>query len=194
MTRRLILCLDGTWNSNDKSDKVTNVVKLLRSIPSVDSRGTSQILYYGRGVGTGNGEKLRGGFSGAGLDANIIDGFRFLGNNYHPGDEIYLFGFSRGAYTARSLAGLINLAGIFCSACLGRPLEKLLDIWRDRTLSREEKQAAINRIPDVHRHQHVQIKCVGVWDTVGSLGIPGDLPKQLSLASRWYFHDVHLGL
>lgn len=94
MTRRLILCLDGTWNSNDKSDKVTNVVKLLRSIPSVDSRGTSQILYYGRGVGTGNGEKLRGGFSGAGLDANIIDGFRFLGNNYHPGDEIYLFGFS----------------------------------------------------------------------------------------------------
>lgn len=193
MTRRLILCLDGTWNSNDKSDKVTNVVKLLRSIPSVDSRGTSQILYYGRGVGTGNGEKIRGGFSGAGLDTNIIDGFRFLGNNYHPGDEIYLFGFSRGAYTARSLAGLINLAGIFCSACLGRPLEKLLDIWRDRTLSREEKQAAINRIPDVHRHEHVQIKCVGVWDTVGSLGIPSDLAKQLSLASRWYFHDVHLG-
>ena len=192
--RRLILCLDGTWNSNDKSDKVTNIVKLLRAIPAVARDGTSQVLYYGRGVGTGGGEKIRGGFGGAGLDDNIIDGFRFLGNNYSPGDEIYIFGFSRGAYTARSLAGLINLAGIPQPACLGRPLDALLKVRRDaRDLPSADKQAAINAIPNLKCHENVKIKCVGVWDTVGSLGIPGDWARQLSFASRWYFHDVHLG-
>ena len=192
--RRLILCLDGTWNSNDKSDKVTNIVKLLRAIPAVARDGTSQVLYYGRGVGTGGGEKIRGGFSGAGLDDNIIDGFRFLGNNYSPGDEIYIFGFSRGAYTARSLAGLINLAGIPQPACLGRPLDALLKVRRDaRQKSSADKKAAIAAIPNLQCHANVTIKCVGVWDTVGSLGIPGDWARQLSFASRWYFHDVHLG-
>lgn len=188
--RRLILCLDGTWNSNDKSDKVTNVVKLLRAIPPVDSQGVSQILYYGRGVGTGSGEKVRGGFSGAGLDDNIIDGYRFLGNNYHPGDEIFLFGFSRGAYTARSLGGLINLAGILQPTCLGSVLDEVVKIYRS---DRSDKQAAIARLDGLQRHDQVSIKCIGVWDTVGSLGIPGDWAKQLSFASRWYFHDVHLG-
>ena len=192
--RRLILCLDGTWNSNDKSSKVTNVVKLLRSIPPVADDGTSQILYYGRGVGTAKGDKMRGGFSGAGLDNNVIDGYRFLGNNYQPGDEIYLFGFSRGAYTARSLAGLINLAGIFHASCLGKPLDRLLEIRRsDQYTDNDARKAAITAIDNLERHEQVTIKCVGVWDTVGSLGIPGDWAKTLSFASRWYFHDVHLG-
>lgn len=188
--RRLILCMDGTWNSNDKSDKVTNVVKLLRAIPSKDAHGVSQILYYGRGVGTGRGEKISGGFSGAGLDANIIDGYRFLGNNYHPGDEIYIFGFSRGAYTARSLAGLINLAGILQPTCLGGVLDHVIKIYRS---DQNDKHTAISQLDGLQRHEQVKIKCIGVWDTVGSLGIPGDWAKQLSFASRWYFHDVHLG-
>lgn len=192
--RRLILCLDGTWNSNDKSTKVTNVVKLLRSIVPVAAYGTSQILYYGRGVGTAKGDKVRGGFSGAGLDSNVIDGYRFLGNNYQPGDEIYLFGFSRGAYTARSLAGLINLAGIFDSSCLGAPLDQLLDIWRCDSYPDDDARAeAIAAIDHLKRFEQVRIRCVGVWDTVGSLGIPGDWARTLSFASRWYFHDVHLG-
>lgn len=192
--RRLVLCLDGTWNSNDKSDKVTNVVKLLRSIPPVAGDGTSQILYYGRGVGTAKGDKVSGGFSGAGLDANVIDGYRFLGNNYQPGDEIYLFGFSRGAYTARSLAGLINLAGIFHPSCLGGPLEQLLEIRRsDNYPDNQARKTAIAAIDNLKRHEQVRIKCIGVWDTVGSLGIPGDWAKNLSFASRWYFHDVRLG-
>tara|TARA_R110000796_G_scaffold54365_1_gene127187 strand:- start:47119 stop:48384 length:1266 start_codon:yes stop_codon:yes gene_type:complete len=190
--RRLILCLDGTWNSNDKSTKITNVVKLLRSIPSVAFDGTSQILYYGRGVGTARGEKLSGGFGGIGLDEKIIDGYRFLGNNYQPGDEIYLFGFSRGAYTARSLAGLINLAGVLHPSCLGGVLDDVLAIRRTDQAT-ELKQKAIANITGMQRHEHVSIKCIGVWDTVGSLGIPGDWARHKSFASRWYFHDVHLG-
>jgi len=182
--------MDGTWNSNDKSDKVTNIIKLLRAIPAVDAQGVSQVTYYGRGVGTGKGEKLRGGFSGSGLDNNIIDGYRFLGNNYHPGDEIYLFGFSRGAYTARSLGGLINLAGILHPTCLGGVLDEVVKIYRS---DQSDKQTAIKKLDGLQRHEQVRIKCIGVWDTVGSLGIPGDWAKQLSFASRWYFHDVHLG-
>src|SRR5690606_12244589 len=155
--------------------------------------GTSQILYYGRGVGTAKGDKMRGGFSGAGLDDNVIDGYRFLGNNYQPGDEIYLFGFSRGAYTARSLAGLLNLAGIFHPSCLGGPLEQLLDIRRsDKYDNNEARKNAIAAIDNLKRHENVRVKCIGVWDTVGSLGIPGDWAKSLSFASRWYFHDVRL--
>lgn len=190
--RRLILCLDGTWNSNDKSDKLTNVVKLLRSIPCVAADGISQVLYYGRGVGTSRGEKLAGGFSGFGLDEKIIDAYRFLGNNYQPGDEIYLFGFSRGAYTARSLAGLIQLAGILHSTCLGQELDAILSIRRTEQ-STEQKQAAIANIPGIDRYANVGIKCIGVWDTVGSLGIPGEWARHKSFSSRWYFHDVHLG-
>lgn len=190
--RRLILCLDGTWNSNDKSDKITNVVKLLRSIPGVAADGTSQILYYGRGVGTSRGEKLAGGFSGFGLDEKIIDAYRFLGNNYQPGDEIYLFGFSRGAYTARSLAGLIQLAGILHSTCLGQQLDDILRIRRTKQ-STEQKQTAIANIPGIGRYANVSIKCIGVWDTVGSLGIPGEWARHKSFSSRWYFHDVRLG-
>ncbi|QIB53310.1 DUF2235 domain-containing protein [Pseudomonas sp. OIL-1] len=192
MKRRLVLCLDGTWNSNDKSDTITNVVKLLRSIPAVSSDGISQIVYYDRGVGTSRGEKIVGGFSGAGLDANVIDGYRFLGNNYQPGDEIYIFGFSRGAYTARSLAGLVDLAGVLHPSCLGRQLDQLLDIRRSDTEA-EHKRNGIARIPAIQRHEQVSIKCIGVWDTVGSLGIPGDWARHKSFSSRWYFHDVHLG-
>lgn len=190
--RRLILCLDGTWNSNDQSDTITNVVKLLRAIPGVADDGTSQILYYGRGVGTTRGEKWSGGFSGAGLDDKIIDAYRFLGNNYQPGDEIYLFGFSRGAYTARSLAGLIQLAGLLHPTCLGEPLDAVLSIWRANNIPGGKHQA-IAQIAHLQRHAPVRITCIGVWDTVGSLGIPGDWARHTSFASRWYFHDVHLG-
>lgn len=190
--RRLILCLDGTWNSNDKSDAITNVVKLMRLIPCIGSDGISQIVYYDRGVGTGRGERLVGGFSGKGLDDKIIDAYRFLGNNYHPGDEIYLFGFSRGAYTARSLAGLIDMAGLIHPSCLGEQLDELLAIRRSKQTPQLKRQA-ISAISGLRRHEPAPIKCIGVWDTVGSLGIPGDWARHKSFASRWYFHNVHLG-
>lgn len=190
--RRLVLCLDGTWNSNDKSDTITNVVKLMRLIPCIGADGISQIVYYDRGVGTGRGERLAGGFSGKGLDDKIIDAYRFLGNNYHPGDEIYLFGFSRGAYTARSLAGLIDMAGVIHPSCLGEHFDELLTIRRsDRT--QQLKREAIAAISGLRRHEPAPIQCIGVWDTVGSLGIPGDWARHKSFASRWYFHNVHLG-
>src|SRR3954469_15317001 len=117
MLRRLVVCADGTWNQPAEDDHgvpaPTNVVKLQQAIRAVDSKGVSQIVYYHKGVGTNDLlDHVAGGAFGEGLDDIIKDCYQFLVNNYADGDEVYLFGFSRGAYTARSLAGLIRNSGL----------------------------------------------------------------------------------
>jgi uncharacterized protein (DUF2235 family) len=106
--KRLIVCCDGTWQSLANVDP-TNVAKLARAVKLKSEKDNiPQILYYDDGVGT-NGliDRIMGGAFGKGLDLVIADAYRFLCMNYSIGDEIYFFGFSRGAYTVRSLAGLI---------------------------------------------------------------------------------------
>lgn len=188
--RRLVVCFDGTWNKPQGGAEPTNVVKLLRAIRNQDG-AVSQITFYDKGVGTGSGlSKYVEGITGQGLTDNVIDGYRFLGNNYDPGDEIYIFGFSRGAYTARSLAGLVGLVGIIGPNDLGGGLATALGIYRDKNLDRAQKQQAVDDL-GLERQTHVRVTCVGVWDTVGSLGIPGDLGRQY-FAKSLYFHDVQL--
>src|SRR5690349_3944639 len=106
--RRLIACCDGTWNTPDRPGHTTNVVRLVRSIRSCSADGISQIVYYHPGVGTGNvvDHWIAGG-TGVGLSQNVLSVYAFFVNNYMDGDEIFLFGFSRGAYTARSVAGMM---------------------------------------------------------------------------------------
>src|SRR4051794_40399042 len=118
MNKKIVICCDGTWNSpGDKSKGViikTNVQKLFEGVCNLDENGVLQIKYYTEGVGT-SGSLLRrvlDGATGWGLDYHIIDAYKFLVWNYVAGDDIYIFGFSRGAYTARSLAGLIRNCGI----------------------------------------------------------------------------------
>lgn len=94
--RRFVVCFDGTWNSPDKGENPTNVVKIVRAIRN-EADGISQVTFYDKGVGTGDVlDKIAGGASGEGLTENMIDGYRFLANNYQDQDEIYVFGFSRG--------------------------------------------------------------------------------------------------
>jgi uncharacterized protein (DUF2235 family) len=190
---RLIVCFDGTWNTPDQGGNPTNVVKTVRAIPS-DGGDRSQITFYDKGVGTGGlADRILGGASGHGLTENVIDGYRFLANNYEPDDELYIFGFSRGAYTARSLAGLIQFAGLLSPLHLGQDLQAVIDLYRDTALddeTRSEKLAALDK--EIKRVVSVPIECVGVWDTVGSLGIPGDLGRRI-IADKYYFHDVQLG-
>ena len=110
--KRLIVLCDGTWN-NPEQKSVTNVVKMARAILAVDRQGLHQVVFYDWGGGSEElDDRLSGGIAGLGLDKNIQDVYRFLVHNYAKGDEIFLFGFSRGAYTARSAAGLIRNAGI----------------------------------------------------------------------------------
>ncbi len=190
--RRFVICFDGTWNTPDKGARPTNVVKMVRAVRSHGEDGASQMVFYDKGVGSGRGmDKYLGGIFGLGLTENVVDGYRFVANNYEPGDEIYIFGFSRGAYTARSLAGLIGLAGLLSPANLGGDLSKVIAIYREKGIDRTEKLRRIDALELEGRHA-ARIRCVGVWDTVGSLGIPGDRGRTF-LGGKYYFHDVELG-
>src|SRR5919202_4486031 len=111
--KRIVLCFDGTWNKVRNPDTVTNIVKVAEAVRPTAGDGTKQVVYYNAGVGTGwFGDRILGGVFGVGLRENVKRGLAFLALNYEEGDEIYLFGFSRGAYTARALAGVIGAAGI----------------------------------------------------------------------------------
>src|SRR5947209_4739196 len=117
MPKSLVVCCDGTWdrpverNAGDKT--CTNVYKLWRGLADSDREGSPQRSFYHEGVGTGGRlDRFLGGAFGAGLAHNVCDCYRFLVLNYEPGDRVYLFGFSRGAYTARSVAGMVRNCGI----------------------------------------------------------------------------------
>ncbi len=111
--RHLIVCCDGTWNTSDQKS-VTNVKRLCDALADKDDSGNEQWRYYGPGVGTEGGlvARLTGGALGVGLDGNIMGAYGWLTARYEPGDRIALFGFSRGAYTVRSLAGMIAACGL----------------------------------------------------------------------------------
>src|SRR5215207_7052882 len=119
MGKRLVLCFDGTWNAADDGGDETNVVKLSRAIPGRGPDGTLQIVLYLRGVGTGGlNDRVVGGAVGEGGESNLRSGYMFIAQNYAPEDEIFLFGFSRGAFTARSLSGFIRASGLLKRGCL----------------------------------------------------------------------------
>src|SRR5437763_349649 len=130
MARKLALFFDGTWNQQKDDTNVRRLFELTRSHRSYHSHlgaqpqqqgGTEpgaveQIKYYHVGVGVALGERLRGGVLGYGLSRNIKDGYLWLAQHFQPGDDLYIFGFSRGAYTARSLVGLMRKCGILQTA------------------------------------------------------------------------------
>lgn len=154
--KRLIVCADGTWQKL-QSPYPTNVVKIAQAIKPSGRDGIPQIVFYCEGVGSGNttaklfaqADRILGGACGIGIDNNIEAAYRFLSLNYEPGDEIYLFGFSRGAYTVRSLAGLIRSSGGLLSLPTIREAPFVYDLYRDRTLTLEEKEA-FRKLPIPH--------------------------------------------
>jgi uncharacterized protein (DUF2235 family) len=193
--KKLIVCADGTWNTESETDHgspcPTNVTKIARALLPADKNGVQQFVRHIDGVGTELGVKVRGGAVGRGLFHNVLTGYRFLCQNYEEGDQIFLFGFSRGAFTARSLAGLIRNSGI-----LKRGHESAEDeavaLYRDYAPETE---------PDAQRSIEFRaknsfetdIEFIGVWDTVGALGIPGlDGRFRLLKGLDWQFHDVGL--
>ena len=151
--KRLILCLDGTWNIQDSSTNVLHHFNFIREGPVMVNGATiEQRKQYFRGVGTGPLDRITGGGFGFGLEQNVRDAYNWLVTHYNDvdigpdstgaGDEIFIFGFSRGAYTARSLVGLIATYGIlrhgaplsasqlWQSYCvLGRQREKHNGVW-----------------------------------------------------------------
>ena len=168
--KRLVVLFDGTWNKPGKEDEITNVVKLRRFIPDSDAHGVRQLVQYVIGIATEDLGRLTFavGAIGLGVGDRIRRGYTFLCENYEDGDEIYLIGFSRGAFEARSLAGLIALAGVARSATP----ETVADVWDYYEQNKLEPDAARLQALRAAARYPVRIKCVGVWDTVGITGIP----------------------
>ncbi|KAI5803961.1 hypothetical protein DFH27DRAFT_652186 [Peziza echinospora] len=204
--KRIIIACDGTWqnSSQDSDEDESNVTRLCRALETSSRRSTvegetEQVVYYQGGVGTGISafERVIGGSVGWGLQENVRDAYIFLSNNYESGDEIFIFGFSRGAYTARSLAGFINQFGILHKSEMHHFSEvyeqyKIPDPDSDKPLF---KKYLVEKGHRYAKHMNVPIKCVGVWDTVGSLGIPEYIGLLGSVRNRKYkFHDTNLSI
>ncbi|WP_068275214.1 DUF2235 domain-containing protein [Aldersonia kunmingensis] len=191
--KRLVVCYDGTWKSAE-DDRISNVEKIARAIKPRDAGGVSQIVHYVTGVGTGETltDRVTGGAMGTGLEDGLISGYRFLALNYEPGDQVYLFGFSRGAYSARSLAGMIAFNGLLTmDGMLSRTnyLRKALKVYKNRPCYPAD---AVDHDTEEFRQMtyfgqaRPKITFLGVFDTVGSLGVPGKGGKG------YEFHNVKL--
>jgi uncharacterized protein (DUF2235 family) len=193
--KRLVVCCDGTWNRPDHVDQgvaaPTNVAKLALALAEEDDAGNRQILHYEAGVGTRPWEHLLGGGFGVGLSRNVMQCYRFVVDNYDPGDELYFFGFSRGAFTARSLAGLVRNAGILKPGHRDR-VPEAYRLYRSPKKDTEPTGIAAELFRRAHSYAEVHIQCVGVWDTVGALGIPIDGFRPPLLSRLWTFHDTTL--
>lgn len=210
--KRLIVCCDGTWQNLEK-DYPTNVVKLAQAVQTQgqDPNGAvQQVLYYDEGVGAEGGvsrlttkiTSVVGGAFGRGIDKNIMDAYRFLVLNYDEGDEIFLFGFSRGAYSVRSLAGFIGASGLLERQYL-RYIDEAYAFYRycgaghrNGCPSKREDVARYRQFMSQHKPRPVPIKLLGCWDTVGSLGIPDIIPfipLDRLFNRRYRFHDNKAG-
>ncbi len=170
--KRLTVFLDGTWQKLDQPDP-TNIAKLAQSVAHTDSKGTEQIVYYDRGVGADSlthkaTKRMISGITGEGLEDSLMNAYMFLCWNYTTGDEIYIFGFSRGAFTARSLCGLIRNAGL-----LHRPYAEMASAaykhYRSKHHPDVDESAEFRKN---YSYDPVPITYVGVFDTVGQRGVP----------------------
>ncbi len=205
--KRIVICCDGTWNTPDELKEgvpvPTNVVRLYNAVAENDKNGTEQHKYYHPGVGTEGSwwDKAVGGGTGKGLDKNIMSAYRELCDYYEPGDDIYMFGFSRGAYTVRSLGGLMSHAGLLDPAGLtDRQIwERIERVFTEGYRKRSEDRRVWDRLGWGFRNaadQPVPIRFLGVWDTVGALGIPDDMALLNLIVDSLHdytFHDTKLG-
>lgn len=189
--KRLVFNFDGTWNRLDAACP-TNVVLTAESVLPLDRNGIAQLNYYDQGVGTEKNDRIRGGVFGRGLTRNLADAYRNLVFNYTPGDDILVFGFSRGAFTARTFVGLLRNCGIVARSHADRTGEAI-DIYRSRD---PEDPAWRKRLADFQKdyvpYLEPQVAYLGVWDTVGALGIPNYYGIARFFNGKYRFHDTEL--
>lgn len=192
MVKRLVICADGTWNRPEEDlqkDVPTNVLRLARAIRPLAADGQPQHVFYDWGIGSYHNAVI-GGVTGQGIHKNIMDAYRYIVQNFTPGTDIYLFGFSRGAYTVRSLCGLINNCGI-----LKRPdarlIQQAFDHYKKTGDDWKPSGAKSVDFRNAHSHESREIRFVGAWDTVGALGVPFSLMGLFDRKDEFY--DTKLG-
>jgi uncharacterized protein (DUF2235 family) len=202
MQKRLVVCFDGTWNAADSERAETNVARLSRAIRANSGNdGVPQFCIYLRGVGTSGSklERLVAGATGAGTEDIIRTAYLFLSQNYVPAhkddngkdvpaDEIFLFGYSRGAFAARSLSGLLGSVGLLKR----QSLPHLTTAWTYyRDFKNRSPKDFVKRYAkkQIETHEDVVVNFLGVWDTVGALGIPVGFLGEISGLIHG-FHDT----
>lgn len=233
--KRLVVFCDGTWNDL-RTPQLTNVARLAKCVkpvveeqnPDGSERLVRQVVYYDEGVGVASNiskfadklVQLLGGGFGRGLDRKVEGAYRFLVLNYEPDDEIFVFGFSRGAYTARSLCGLIRKCGILRRDSFDK-VPQALTIYRDkrhpndatvvefrqnysqpRSAGKEDDRwvkQKIDKDTDVRASAALskdtvsyRMMYLGLWDTVGSMGIPEKFWFSRLFNRQYQFHDTRL--
>jgi len=248
VSKRIIICCDGTWQSSVSGEEniPSNVTRLCRHIArtgkDADGKIWQQLVYYDSGVGTGSLnflEKKRQGAIGDGLGVNVIEAYNFIVLNYSPGDEIFCFGFSRGAYTARAVAGLVADIGILEPRQM-QIFPEIYDLykknvpnkankyiqerfrdskyWQEITKGKKATTPDANKLNaelkeneqdqtdedkriiwEIQPHKEMpkdesrNVKVVGVWDTVGALGVPdGRWTNNSGSRAEYGFHNVAL--
>ena len=213
MAKNIVICSDGTGNRGGKT-RGTDVWRIFNAVDR-HNRSIKQITYYDDGVGTQNCRSLRllAGAFGWGLSRNIREAYAFLAMNYECGDRIYLFGFSRGAYTVRSLAGVIHRCELIPRDALikaGRRRKRVLKwiVKAYRSTDDKKKDQFLCKVRHVlsesnlcYHESPTPIHFIGVWDTVAAVGMPFKgltrlLDKFWGCVFRrrlWVFHDRKLG-
>ncbi|ALQ07610.1 DUF2235 domain-containing protein [Pseudoalteromonas fuliginea] len=196
----LVICCDGTWNNPQQEDNgapaPTNVVKLYHALAKKDNSEVIQKLYYHPGLGgeeTGLKDSIIDGALGKSIKRHICSAYHWLASNYNEGDKVFIFGFSRGAFTARSLGGLLGLGLLDFNK-----LENNKARWEKTHGHFENYKSKLERIPKslyINNKKSLPIHFIGVWETVGALGIPNDMElfNLLDNPASWRFHDTSLG-
>ncbi|CEL61972.1 putative protein YEL023C OS=Saccharomyces cerevisiae (strain ATCC 204508 / S288c) GN=YEL023C PE=4 SV=1 [Rhizoctonia solani AG-1 IB] len=175
--RKLVVCIDGT--SNQYSDKNTNVIELYSAI----KKDTNQLTYYNSGVGTYAKPSWRSYTYLKQVLNNVIDlaiawnlekviigAYRWLSDTYRPDDQIFLFGFSRGAYQVRALAAMIESVGLLYAGNQEQ-ISFAWELYSDRRHSGKDHQARIRVFKETFSRKEVKIHFLGAWDTVSSIGL-----------------------
>ncbi|MEZ5779847.1 MAG: DUF2235 domain-containing protein [Paracoccaceae bacterium] len=217
--KRITVFCDGTWNRADQPHP-TNVRQMVMMVLRDGGDGVEQVPLYFQGVGVPEkggwleriNEKLSGGAMGAGLDDKIALAYTHLARRYEPGDQVFIFGFSRGAYTARSLVGLIRNSGLPSDPST-ELVARCFDLYRDRSdeakpdgakslafrlrfspqITTSKTEMAYREAGGHPKGRPFAVTYLGIWDTVGALGIPSHwgLPARL-LNRKHRFHDTDL--
>ncbi|EAU93126.2 hypothetical protein CC1G_12661 [Coprinopsis cinerea okayama7 len=214
VNKRIILCCDGTWQDGigEHRSMYTNVLRLARTIYHADERfqpPIPQIVFYQSGIGTEKNfySEYIEGTTGGSLADKVEEAYAFIAHNYNPGDEIYLFGFSRGAYTARMVAMFVGEIGVLDRKEMDH-FGKIFLCYQK--LGKSKKAEEIKELQEqLHRWRNPQapgklradcdgdtftVKCLGVFDTVGSLGLPESLTLRSSRVRTIFgFRDRILG-
>ncbi len=169
MGKNIVLCSDGTANRGGYTPD-SNVYKMYKAV-DIHNKDKQQITFYDNGVGTEDNKYVRGatGALGIGFKRNVCDLYAFLARNYEEGDDVYFFGFSRGAATVRACAGFIAACGLVD----GRDMEEeALNKSVNEAVKAYSNRSRAKPCKGNGSHGVIPIKFIGVWDTVSSLGFP----------------------